>query len=64
MPVFDDFIPEELETKNRDLTALLEYLYQQPSVVEENISPAEQMRILAEVRASLLTTRSAEKQSP
>lgn len=64
MPVFDDFIPEELETQNRDLTTLLEQLYQQPEMmIEEPLSQAEQNQILVEVRASLLNTRPIMKQS-
>jgi hypothetical protein len=63
MPVFDDFIPEEWEAQNRDLTALLEQLYQQPAIVEEPLSQAEQKHILVEVRATLLTAKSIMKQS-
>lgn len=34
MPIFDDFIPEELEEQQVHLTALLERLYQQPALLE------------------------------
>lgn len=63
MPFFDDFIPEELEAQNRDLTVLLKHLYQQPALVEEPLSQTEQKHVLAEVRTSLLTARSPMKQS-
>src|SRR5258708_7245785 len=56
MPAFDDYLPEELETPNRELIAFLERIYQEPVIAEETISKAEQERILVEVRTSLLAT--------
>jgi hypothetical protein len=61
MPVFDDFIPEELEAPKRELTALLEQTYQQPTLIEETISQTEQQRILAEARACLLAADPASR---
>ncbi len=56
MHMFDDFMPEELETQHLDLTSLLSHIYQPAGGEEKTISPDEQEHILAEVRASLLNT--------
>lgn len=55
MPIYNDYLPEELEPGNRELTSLLEYIYQQPAEVER-IQNTEQARILARARARLLNT--------
>ena len=60
MSPFDDSLPEELEPQTRELTALLEHIYQQPTVLT-NISDAEQRAILARARARLLNHAEQER---
>ncbi len=55
MVALNDFTPEELEQHNQALITSLQYLYQQPAVVQE-ISPLEQQNILANARKRLLAT--------
>lgn len=53
MPAFDDYLPEELEPRTRELATLLEYLHQQPASMT-GISADEQERILTRARQRLL----------
>lgn len=53
MPAFDDYTPEELEPRARELTALLEQVSQQPVLATTAIPTHEQQAILARARARL-----------
>lgn len=55
MPPFNDALPEELEPRTRELTALLEHIYQQPAAVT-SLSDDEQQRVLARARIRLLNS--------
>lgn len=64
MPAFDDYTPEELEPRARELTSQLEQIYQQQNPVAPTIPAREQDAILARARTRLTdaATRAATQQ--